>query len=155
MCPSLNQSITVTNEIEHTDCPNLGHIQPLEFQMRGGPSELSGLNMWPQVLKSTCPVACSLGYVLSMLSHPVISNSLQPHGLWPTRLLCPWDFPGKSIGSPFPPPGDLSDPGIECQSPALQADSLLSKLPERPWLKSHTSTTLGSPTKLENLEFVN
>ena len=24
--------------------------------------------------------------------------SLQPHGLQPTRLLCPWDFPGKDMG---------------------------------------------------------
>ena len=23
---------------------------------------------------------------------------LQPHGLWPARLLCPWGFPGKNIG---------------------------------------------------------
>ena len=28
----------------------------------------------------------------------VLSNSLQPHGLQPTRPLCPWDFPGKSTG---------------------------------------------------------
>ena len=28
----------------------------------------------------------------------VVSNSSQPHGLWPTRLLHPWDFPGKSTG---------------------------------------------------------
>ena len=28
-------------------------------------------------------------------------------------------------GLPFPPPGDLPDPGIEPRSPALQADSLL------------------------------
>ena len=27
-------------------------------------------------------------------------------------------------GLPFPSPGDLSDPGIELRSPALQADSL-------------------------------
>ena len=27
-------------------------------------------------------------------------------------------------GLPFPPPGDLPDPGIEPVSPALQADSL-------------------------------
>ena len=27
-----------------------------------------------------------------------MSDSLQPHGLWPTRLLCPWDSPGKSTG---------------------------------------------------------
>ena len=26
----------------------------------------------------------------------VVSNSSQPHGLQPTRLLHPWDFPGKS-----------------------------------------------------------
>ena len=25
----------------------------------------------------------------------VISDSLQPHGLLPTRILCPWDSPGK------------------------------------------------------------
>ena len=33
-----------------------------------------------------------------VLSRSVISNSLQPHGLQPARLLCPWDFPGKNNG---------------------------------------------------------
>ena len=28
----------------------------------------------------------------------VMPDSLRPHGLQPTRLLCPWDFPGKSTG---------------------------------------------------------
>ena len=28
----------------------------------------------------------------------VVSDSLQPHGLQPTRLLCPWNFPGKNTG---------------------------------------------------------
>ena len=27
-----------------------------------------------------------------------MSNSLQPHGLQPTRLLCPRNFPGKNAG---------------------------------------------------------
>ena len=31
-------------------------------------------------------------------SHPVMSDSSRPHGLQPTRLLRPWDFPGKSTG---------------------------------------------------------
>ena len=31
-------------------------------------------------------------------SRSVVSDSLRPHGLQPTRLLCPWDFPGKSTG---------------------------------------------------------
>ena len=35
-------------------------------------------------------------------------------------------------GLPFPPPGDLPNPGIKPESPALQVDSLLSELPEIP-----------------------
>ena len=35
-------------------------------------------------------------------------------------------------GLPFPPPGDLPDPGIEPVSPALQTDSLPSELPGNP-----------------------
>ena len=31
-------------------------------------------------------------------SHSVVSDSLRPHRLQPTRLLCPWDFPGNSTG---------------------------------------------------------
>ena len=31
-------------------------------------------------------------------SHLVMSNSQRPQWLQPTRLLCPWDFPGKSAG---------------------------------------------------------
>ena len=34
-------------------------------------------------------------------------------------------------GLPFPSPEDLPDPGIEPRSPALQADSLLTELPEK------------------------
>ena len=28
----------------------------------------------------------------------VVSDPQRPHGLQPSRLLCPWDFPGKSTG---------------------------------------------------------
>ena len=28
----------------------------------------------------------------------VMSDSSQPHGLQPTRILCPWDLPGRSTG---------------------------------------------------------
>ena len=31
-------------------------------------------------------------------SRSVVSDPQWPHGLQPSRLLCPWDFPGKSIG---------------------------------------------------------
>ena len=36
------------------------------------------------------------GLLLLLLSRLVVSDSSWPHGLQPTRLLCPWDFPGKS-----------------------------------------------------------
>ena len=68
------------------------------------------------------------------VSCSVMLDPLQPHGLQPTRLLCPWDFSrqGYWSGLPFPSPGDLPDPGIEPGSPALQTDSLPSELPGKP-----------------------
>ena len=33
-----------------------------------------------------------------MLNHSVVSDSLWPHRLQPSRLLCPWDFLGKNTG---------------------------------------------------------
>ena len=32
------------------------------------------------------------------VSHSVMSDALWPHGLWPSRLLCPWGSPGKNTG---------------------------------------------------------
>ena len=58
------------------------------------------------------------------VSRSVMPNSLKPHGLQPSRLLCPWDFPGKDTGAGchFLLRGDLLDPGIEPGSPALQKE---------------------------------
>ena len=36
-----------------------------------------------------------------MLSCSVVSDSLRPHGLRPSRFLCPWSFPGKNNGVGF------------------------------------------------------
>ena len=36
-------------------------------------------------------------FILSV-SHSAMFDSLQPHGLKPTRFLCPWDSPGKNTG---------------------------------------------------------
>ena len=43
----------------------------------------------PRVWGHRCPC---------MLSCLVVPDSRQPHGLWPARLLCPWDSPGKNTG---------------------------------------------------------
>ena len=38
-------------------------------------------------------------YDMCVFSHrSIMSNSLLPCGLWPTRVLCPWGSPGKNTG---------------------------------------------------------
>ena len=63
------------------------------------------------------------------VSHSVVSDSSQPQGLQPARLLCPLGFSSQEYwsGLPFPPPGDLPDSGTEPRSLALQTDSLPSE----------------------------
>ena len=37
-------------------------------------------------------------FVICCLVTKLCLTLLQPHGLKPTRLLCPWDFPDKNTG---------------------------------------------------------
>ena len=69
------------------------------------------------------------------VSFSVVSHSLRPYGLWPTRHLCRWNSPGKNteVGSHSLHRGNLPNPGIKPGSPALQAGSLLSEPPGKPW----------------------
>ena len=63
--------------------------------------------------------------------------TLRPNGLQPTRILCPWDSPGKNTGvhchfllqGIFPTWG--SNPCLSA-SPALQVDSLPTEPPRKP-----------------------
>ena len=45
-------------------------------------------------------LACSGKVKLKVkkVSCSVVSDSLWPCGLWPTRFLCPWNFPGQNTG---------------------------------------------------------
>ena len=80
------------------------------------------------VLVCVCLISCS-----------VMSDSLQPHGLQPTRLLCLWNFPVKNwSGLPFPTSGNLPDPGIESASLVLAGG----------WIPYHCATW-ESPLALE------
>ena len=69
-----------------------------------------------------------------VLSLSAMSDSLQPHELYTTRLLSPWDCPGKNtgVGCHTLLQGDLHDLGIAAKSPSLQAGSLPSELPGKP-----------------------
>ena len=57
----------------------------------------------------------------------------------PTRLLCPWDSPGKNtgVGCRALLQGNLPNPGTEPRSPAFQADSSSSEPPEKPYHTVH------------------
>ena len=82
----------------------------------------------------------------TVLSCSVMSDSLQPHGLSPARLLCPWGFSRQEdwSGLPCPPPGDLPNPRIKPRSPALWVDSLPSEPPGKP-----KNTGVGSLSVLQ------
>ena len=60
-----------------------------------------------------------MSYILMCLVAQVASDSLRPCGLWPARLLCPWNLPGKSR-LPFPTPGNVPDPGTWVQPLVLE-----------------------------------
>ena len=51
----------------------------------------------PVAFKHGCSLEIYLVSGLSV-SHSVISDSLESHGLWPARLLHPWDSPGRNTG---------------------------------------------------------
>ena len=67
-------------------------------------------------------------------SRSVMSDSLRPHGLQPTRLLRPWDFPGKDTGV-----------GCHCLLPLLARCQLNSTRQCNPGGKEFTQ---GKGTKL-------
>ena len=58
-------------------------------------SPYSRVCVWPQMAKVGCK---RLWGIIHGVSHSVVPDSLRPHGLQPTRLLCPWDFPRKDTG---------------------------------------------------------
>ena len=61
-----------------------------------------------------------------LFSPSFVSNSLWSHGLYPTRLLCPWDFPGKNtgVGNNFLLQGIFPTQGLNLHPLHWQADTL-------------------------------
>ena len=91
---------------------------------------------------------CLKNQICAVLSHSVVSYSLGPQVLQPTRLLCPWGFSRQEYrsGLPCPLAGYLPNPGIEPRSPTLQADSLPSEPPGKP-----KNTRVGSLSLLQGI----
>ena len=63
------------------------------------------------------------------VSHSVMSDCLQPHGLVAHQAPLSMELSRYKYwsGLPFPSPGDLPNPGIKPMSSALPADSLPSE----------------------------
>ena len=75
-----------------------------------GAEEVGKSGIWKNPRSIDSFVLCVCVYGCS-----VESDSFRPHGLQPTRLLCPWDFSRQEYWRrlPFPPSEDLPHPGIE------------------------------------------
>ena len=71
-----------------------------------------------------------------VLSPSVVSNSLRPPGLKPTRLLCPWDLPSKNtgVGCHFLLQGifPIHLPDVPPPSPALAGGFFTPESPGKP-----------------------
>ena len=138
VCVLITQScLTLCNPMDcslpHSSCPGkntgVGRHALLQgiFPTQGLNSGLPTLRA--DFLPSEPPGKPIHTVVVQSLSHVRL---LQSHGLQPTRLLCPWDFPGKNTGlgchfllqEIFPTQGSNPHLHYYRQSPILQADSL-------------------------------
>ena len=75
--------------------------QDFNIGISGGDSSAHNTQELPSMPNSFCVLSEHLAVLqLSQESiiHSVMSNSLKPHGLQPTRVLCPQNSPGKNTG---------------------------------------------------------
>ena len=99
-----------------------------------------------QMISILCKVLRSDSMLWSVLCCCLVTKScltlLQPHGLSPTTLLCPWNFPGKNIGVSchFLLHGIFPTQGLNLCLLNCQTDSLL-------------SSCLGSPVLFINTNY--
>ena len=98
---------------------------------------------WNSVFKATSSLCLKLVSkatpVCSVAS--VLSDSLQPHGPLPTRLLCPLSSPGKNtgVGCHFFLQGIFLTQGEDALLLHWQANSLPHEPPGKPLQKQHKS----------------
>ena len=85
-------------------------------------------------------VSISIPVSILLFSCLVLSKPLWPHGLWPTKALCPWNSPGKNtgVGCHFLLQGIFLTQGSNMHLLHWQAESLL--LGHQRSLYTHTHT---------------
>ena len=72
--------------------------------------------------------------------HSVMSDSLGPQGLWPTRLLCPWNSPGQNTRK-----------GKESESCSVVSNSLRPRGLHSSWNSPDQNTGVGSLSLLQGI----
>jgi len=105
------------------------HSSVISWKIHGEPGELQSIELQSKEGESE--------------SHSVVSNSLGPYGLLQSMVFSRLEY---WSGYPFSSPGNLLNPGIECRSLTLQADSL----PAEPQEKSK-NTGVGSLSLLQGI----
>ena len=80
------------------------------------------------------------------VSHSVVFDSVNP-GAVSCQAPLSMELSRQEYwsGQPFPSPGDLPDPGIECESPTLQTDSLQSEPLGKPQVSCKILIVLHPP----------
>ena len=82
--------------------------------------------LWSNQTDVSSSLSHCLVTLLVLFSRQVMSNSFSTSGLWPTRLFCPLDFPGKhtGVGCHFLLQGIFPTQGLNPRLMYWQADSL-------------------------------
>ena len=85
-------------------------------------AEHQGSLIWAEVTRQM--LCCQDYWVIeetsSLFSHPAVSDSLWPHGLWHARLLSPWNSPVKNmewVAMSFPAYSSDWTPNSEIHAP--------------------------------------
>ena len=106
---------------------------------------------WSFCLPTWCALPWKVNVESQSVSHSGLSNSLRPYSPQRSRLLCPWNSPGKNTGvgshSLFQ---GITQTRDRTWSHALHADSLLSEPGALPWKVTLTTLFLiaSHPTTL-------
>ena len=94
-CHFLLQCLKVKRESEVAQsCPTL--CDPMDCSPSG--SSVHGIFQARVLEWGACAIKSTWKWKSERVSRSVVSDSLWPHGLGPTRLLCPFSFPGKNTG---------------------------------------------------------
>ena len=93
-------------------------------------------------------MACGKMFCRCCLVTKSCPTLLQPHGLQPTSLLHPWDFPGKNtgVGHRFFLQGIFSTQGSKLHLLHWQTDSFTTEPPGKPVAKCYQQLNLGCTT---------